>query len=137
MGLYKELLESYHSRHFLEEDGSLNLQTVVDYTTEILLKHGLKRTNEIQKIAEIYIYPQEYFCPINYDTGKISITPNTCSIHHYTASWYSKSEEYALELKRKFARFFPRKIAVILATTVAKIKYEGFSSCVKWVFKKR
>lgn len=137
LALYKELLAFYHTQHFLEKDGSLNLKTVVDYTTQILMNHGLKQTNEIQQIAKINIYPQEYFCPMDYDTGAITITPNTHSIHHYTASWYGKAENYALALKRKYVKIFPRKIAVILATAVSKIKYEGFFSCVKWVFKKR
>ena len=137
MEIYRELLESYHCRHFLEKDGSLNLKTVVDYTTEILVQHGLQNTEEVQNVAGIAIYPQDYFCPMNYDTGKITITPNTYSIHHYTASWYSNAENYALELKRKFVKFLPRKIAVVAATLISKIKYEGLSASVRWIFKKR
>lgn len=137
MEIYRELLESYHCRHFLEKDGSLNLKTVVDYTTEILVQHGLQNTEEVQNVAGITIYPQEYFCPMNYDTGKITITPNTYSIHHYTASWYSNAENYALELKRKFVVFLPRKIAAVVATLISKIKYEGLSASVRWIFKKR
>lgn len=135
--LFNELLEAYHTRHFLYEDGSFNQATVVDYTTEILKAHGLKNENTIQRIAGITVYPQEYFCPLDYDTGKLTVTANTYSIHHYTASWHSKSEEYALKLKRKYVKFLPRKIAVVLATAVAKTKHEGFSSCLKWLLKKR
>ena len=135
--LYRELLETYHKIHFINADGTMNLNTVVDYTTEVLLKYGLKNTNEIQLIAGINIYPQEYFCPMNYDTGELTITANTYSIHHYTASWYGKKEEFAHQLKRKFIKFLPRKIAVILATSVAKIKYEGLLSWLKWALKKR
>ena len=137
LALYQEIMESYHSRHFINPDGSLNLTTVVDYTTQILLAHGLRSSDVIEEVAGIRIYPRDYFCPMNYDTGEISITPNTHSIHHYSASWYTKAEEYAMELKRFYVKFLPRKIAVILATTVAKTKYEGFSSCVKWIIRKR
>lgn len=135
--LYRELLETYQNLHFINNDGTLNLKTVVEYTTEILLKHGLKDTKEIQQIAGINIYPEEYFCPMNYDTGEVILTENTYSIHHYTASWYNKTEEYSLYLKRKYIKFLPRKIAVILATSVAKIRYEGLLSWMKWVLKKR
>lgn len=135
--LYKELLETYHNLRFMNEDGTLNLNTVVDYTTKSLLKHGLKNTKEIQQIAGINIYPKEYFCPMSYDTGELTITTNTYSIHHYTASWYSETEKFAYQLKQKYIKFLPRKIAVILATSVAKIKYEGPTSWMKWVLKKR
>ena len=63
--LYREILDFYHKQHFINKDGNLNLNTVVDYTTEILLKYGLKNTEEIQQIAGINIYPKEYFCPIS------------------------------------------------------------------------
>lgn len=62
-------------------------KTVVGYTTDLLVKHGLRNLNEIQKICDIWIYPSEYFCPKSYLTAKINITPNTYSIHHYDASW--------------------------------------------------
>lgn len=87
LGLYKELLDAYNERHFKNEDGSFNLKTVVDYTTECLLLHGLKEENKIQNVAGIYIYPKEYFNPRDMDTGKLIVTDKTISIHHYSASW--------------------------------------------------
>lgn len=48
-------------------------------------------TARIQDVCGIKIYPMEYFCPINYKTGKMIITPNTRTIHHYAASWISQS----------------------------------------------
>lgn len=85
--LYREILEEYYSQHFKNEDGSLNLKTVVEYTTECLKRHGLRREAEIQKVGEIDIYPKEYFNPYDFDTGKFLITDKTVSIHHYAASW--------------------------------------------------
>ena len=87
LGLYKEMLDLYDTLHFKNSDGSLNLKTVVQYTTETLVKHGLKNTNQVQKCASIYIYPREYFCPKNIDTGKLEITENTYTIHHFDGSW--------------------------------------------------
>ncbi len=137
LGLYNELLKGYHTRHFINEDGSYNLKTVVSYTTEILLKHGLKNNNEIQFVAGLYIYPKEYFCPMDYQTGELKITDNTYSIHHYTASWYDESQRYALKLKRKYGLIMPKRMAAIVATAVAKIKYDGFGACLRWILKKR
>ena len=67
--------------------GGGNLKTVVQYTTEILCKHGLKDTNQIQEVAGVMVYPKEYFCPLR---GNImNMTKNTLTIHHYAGSWIS------------------------------------------------
>ena len=91
--LYKEILDYYSTLHFIKADGSYNLETVVSYTTNILIKHGLVNTNEIQQCAGIWIYPKEYFCPMDYDTKITNITLNTRSIHHYTSSWLGPKEK--------------------------------------------
>ena len=87
LGLYKEIIEKYATLHFINQDGSLNQTTIVTYTTELLCNYGLKAINSIQNIAGINIYPKEYFCPKDYRTGKLTITDNSVSIHHYTESW--------------------------------------------------
>ena len=88
LGLYKELLEYYNKLHFSMTDGSV--LTVVDHTSQILKRHGWIGNGDIERIKGIYIYPPEYFCPLDYTTGKLNITDNTYSIHWYTASWQSK-----------------------------------------------
>lgn len=99
LDLYREILDIYHMRHFLNSDGSLNTTTVVTYTTEILRKHGLQDKPGIQQVAGITIYPKEYFCPKDYVTGKLTVTPNTVAIHHYTASWFSKGTHLRMKLR--------------------------------------
>lgn len=110
LGLYKEMLDLYDILHFVNSDGSCNFKTVVEYTTEILCKHGLINSNEIQLCAGIWIYPKEYFCPMDYDSGKIRLTSNTKTIHHFSASWLSKKEKFRITVIRligdKPTRFF-------------------------------
>ena len=106
LGLYKEMLDLYDTLHFKNSDGSLNLKTVVQYTTETLVKHGLKNTNQVQKCAGIYIYPREYFCPKNIDTGKLEITENTYTIHHFDASWYSNCQKLKHNIKMVLVKMF-------------------------------
>ena len=91
--LYKEILDFYNSLEFINPDGTFNCKTVVYYTTEILLKHGLKAINDIQYVSGVYIYPEDYFCPLDFETGKLRITQNTISIHRYTGSWLNKKEK--------------------------------------------
>lgn len=87
---YKQVLDHYATVHFIKDDGSLNLTTIVDYTTMLLEKSGLKHIEDIQKCCNIYIYPKDYFSPL---CGKyINFTRNTRSIHHYMTSWQGKSK---------------------------------------------
>lgn len=86
-GLYAELLAKYATLQFLNEDGSHNLTTIVKYTTDLLVGHGLKATDDIQVVAGVTIYPKEFFNPLNDNTGKLEITPNTHSIHWYSKTW--------------------------------------------------
>lgn len=79
----RKILDFYEAKeHFAIEDG-----TVVDYTTDLLRKHGLVEEHRLQKVADITIYPADYFCPMDSTTGITTITPNTVSIHHYSCSW--------------------------------------------------
>lgn len=87
LDLYKELLDFYSNIHFIKEDGSYNQVTIVKYTTDLLVNHGLKNKNEIQLVANINIYPKDYFCPIDFRTGKKTITSHTVAIHHFSGSW--------------------------------------------------
>lgn len=100
LSIYQEMLDLYSKKKFINENGSLDLTTIVEYTTDILIKHGLKNKSGIQQIDNIYIYPKEYFCPIDYRTGKKNFTENTYSIHHYMASWHSKKEIFSLNLEK-------------------------------------
>lgn len=95
---YKEILEKYESLHFVNKDGSYNLTTIVDYTTDLLCKHGLQNVNEIQQVGDIYIYPVDYFCPISVHDGKLRITSNTRTIHHYAQSWQSPIRKYGRKI---------------------------------------
>ena len=91
MELYATFLDYYSKIHFKNPDGSNNIKNIVQYTTELLLKEGLENKKGIQFVKGVYIYPREYFCPINNVTKKMKKTSNTRTIHHYVGSWRDKS----------------------------------------------
>lgn len=95
MPIYKEMEELYGNLHFIKADGSLNQATIVEYTTDCLKKYGLRNIKGIQEVAGLKIYPSTYFCPISVADGKLRITSNTYSIHHYAQSWQSPFRKYA------------------------------------------
>jgi len=116
---FKEMLDLYATLRFINPDGTYNQKTIVAYTTEMLCKYGLKNMDEIQKCVDIWIYPKEYFCPLDYRTKEMKITRNTYSIHHYTASWYSKGQK-SLKIARQI---LGDKIALYIAQLLKKYRF--------------
>lgn len=114
LGLYAEILDIYSRLHFKRADGGLNLQTVVKYTTELLVSKGLKNVNGIQQVAGIRIYPKEYFCPMDYQTNKLEITEKTRSIHHFAASWHGGKHKLFGGVAKVIGRDAAHQIAVAL-----------------------
>ena len=84
-----EMINTYNNLNFLNSNGSLNLTTIVDYTTTYLNSNGLENKNEKQIVCDVVIYPIDYFCPIDMSTNELIITENTYSIHHFASSWLS------------------------------------------------
>ena len=111
LSFYREVLDDYEKSSFYNEDGTLNLYTIVQRTTDLLCKYGLKNTKDIQQVAGITIYPAEYFCPINMDNGKLQITSNTYSIHWYAASWVDRKSVFRGKVYRFINRSFGKNIA--------------------------
>lgn len=91
--LYKDILDLYAGLHFRNSNGTLNFKTVVQYTTEVLVRYGLACQSGLQSVGGISIYPKEYFCPIDYRTKECVITSKTVSIHHYAESWHGSKQK--------------------------------------------
>lgn len=115
---YKEMLALYQTLSFHNPNGSYNQKTVVAYTTEMLRKHGLTDSDKIQHCAGIWIYPADYFCPIDYTTKKLVITKNTRSIHHYAASWITRSQK----IYKMIERCIGKKYAQAISNTLKAIR---------------
>lgn len=98
MDLLNEILDFYANKNFINPDGQSCPETVVTYITDIFCKHGLKNTNEIQEINGFSIYPVDYFCPISTEDGKLRISANTRSIHHYDQTWQSPARKFGRKL---------------------------------------
>lgn len=105
LGLLKKLLDLYSTLHFVSEVEYKNQVTIVQITTKILCEDGLKNEGGIQFVDGVYIYPAEYFNPIDSITKRLRITENTRSIHHYAASWVKKTGK--MKLIKFIRRFIP------------------------------
>lgn len=104
--LYKEFLDYYTDKHFVKENGTLDMTTNVTIMTNILEKYGLVLNNCKQTINEWTLYPSDYFCPLDNSTGKLNITSNTCTIHWFAKSWVSKKDKNISRVTKVFHRIF-------------------------------
>lgn len=109
--LIKEILDSYNDRNFINLDGSFNLKTVVEYTTDILKTHGFIANGEFQTVEGMALYPKRYFCPLDYHTNKLSLTTETYTIHHYVASWQPLNQKFKIKLEHLFGIGFIIKLS--------------------------
>lgn len=114
--IYRKIIDYYNTIHFLKEDGTPNPITVVTHTTKILVESGLQNTNEIQKVSDIWIYPKEYFNPLDSLTGVMRTTSNTRTIHWYTMSWLNQSTR-----RKKLSRLLHRLISPKVTSEIRKM----------------
>lgn len=92
--IYKELCDIYLKLDFSSSGRGAAPETVVTYTTRLMCDKGLKNSAKIQQIGNVLIYPSEFFSPKSTEDGKLRITGNTRSIHHYDQSWQSPMRKY-------------------------------------------
>lgn len=100
-----DCLEYYRDKPFINADGTFNMKTlplIIEETLKekgYLLKdvHNVDEAISVNGTKEIPVFPTNYFSPKTFD-GKINITNNTVSIHHFAASWTSPTHR----ILRKF-----------------------------------
>ena len=95
-----EFLKDYDDIPFILPDGSLDLTPCPDRNTEALKRLGMDIDNRNQTFMDITFLPDEYLCPMDYYTGKKTITDKTYSIHHYSASWTNSVTKRTTRIKR-------------------------------------
>lgn len=114
--LYAEFIELY-SRLEFKKNSEGKYDTVVEYITQLLKDKGLKNISGVQCVDGIYIYPSEYFAPMDVITKDLRITSNTRSIHWYAGTWLPLHEK----IKKQLLLAMGSKLRSILRY----IKYRG------------
>ena len=125
----KKLYDKYNNSKF-NETGDLFDIAIPKQIEWLLNPIGLKLgSNEIQKLNDnVFVYPREYFYPLSYDMKNNIFTPNTKTIHHFSASWFSYFEKRDIWIKRhKLSKFrniiiLPSVCFCFLALGLNKIK---------------
>lgn len=113
---YERMLQMYGKERFIKTDGTYNNVTIVYYTTKELYNCGMKPSESMQEIDGIWIYPADYFCPMDSTTGIITKTKRTVAIHHYDCSWMDHNTlSFRIhQLKNCFYRIIGQKNAQLI-----------------------
>ena len=117
--LYKEVLDGFSALSYYLEDGQWNPYTMIPLVTDLLLQKGLKLDGKLQNVnvndnanssvpvdvpvdvPVVTIYSADYLCPMDSLTGKIELTNNTHTIHHYSMSWLPKITQWRVRVMRR------------------------------------
>ena len=88
----EEFEKTYHARHFLKEDGSMDLTVINDGFSRQAGEWGIDLTrNEYQETDEkIAVYPAAVFSAFDIRNWHENPSSVTCTIHHMDASWVDK-----------------------------------------------
>lgn len=97
----EDLLNDYNDKKFILPDGSFDKKTNTQMITELTIdKYGWKPKDEHQVLKEeLNIYPFEVFCAKDWVTGKIRISENTHTIHHFSGSWHTKTDKLKIRVQ--------------------------------------
>lgn len=102
--IIKQFLDYYEKRHFIRDDGTLNMMvmpvvinalckdlgyTFVDIKDE--KEYKIKRNEKT-----IPLYPPSFFSPKSYVTGRIHANETTYSIHNFKGSWTDSAQNTTL-----------------------------------------
>lgn len=101
--LATKMLEFYNAQEKFDASNLFKV-SIPRIITKILNKDGFDRTsNEVQKLRHgIMVYPREYFYPLSFNFKDNKFTDNTCMVHYFDASWFSKKERFRVKLNRTF-----------------------------------
>lgn len=113
---FREHIDAYRDKVFINEDGSFNMIACPYVATELLVEKGFVQNGQEQLVDNVRIFPTDCFNPFDSITGKLNKTNNTYSIHWYDASWSDISKS-----KLKFNRFIRRILGVNSLNNVKKI----------------
>ena len=128
----KEMLDFYQNQENFDIHNMFKY-SIPRVMTKILSDYGYDHTkNEIQELKHnISIYPREYFYPLSFNFKNNIFTENTCMIHYYDASWFSKKAKLKIKLNRIFGEknvdklnISLKKVKNLVKKVVLKILYK-------------
>jgi glycosyltransferase len=98
--IFKTFLDYYENRSFVQADGSYDTTpNPIPLSRICKEKYGMTNSPERQNLGDITVYPQEYFCAKSVIDGKIRVTENSYTIHHFEGTWQTPNEKLMKKIK--------------------------------------
>lgn len=88
----EEFEKTYHTRHFLGEDGSMDLTVINTGISRLAEEWGIDLTRDDYQETKhkTAVYPAAYFSAFDIKNWHENPSSVTCTIHHMDASWVDK-----------------------------------------------
>ena len=142
--LFKEIINGYNKKHFIKENGDIDISyTVCHYVTDIIKKCDIEDVDGYAYSIGFYIYPKEYFCPKDYETGFVDKTSDTRTIHHYSATWISPVQQRIHDIEKTYIKKYGVELgsyksrkATFAYRVINKIENKGIIGTIKFVIEK-
>ncbi len=84
------LLKDYDNIHFVRKNGTLDLTTNTERITQTTVKNYNVCLNGKKLITDDFVmFPFEYLCAKEWESGCIRRTEDTFTIHHFAKTWQS------------------------------------------------
>lgn len=122
--LFKILIDYYNEQDFIKANGMFNEIPIPTLMKQFISQRF--KSIPIQSPIEIkrdnstfFILPSDYFSPKSYLDGKLHLTSNSYSIHHYNASWLPKY----YQIEQQFWRILKCRNLKILTRIVNLFKH--------------
>lgn len=117
----KEILDYYGKIKHFEPEIMYNFANPV-IITKILKQYESTVNEQGVRIFDnnIYVYPRDYFYPINYNYSEKEYTKNTCMVHLFKATWTDRGEKRTIGIYRTFGPGLGKTINSII---------DGFFNC--------
>lgn len=132
----KRMLDMYEELSFVDFENAIDVISCPVHNTEAMKNEGFILNNTKQTINNITVYPTEYFCPKNNLSGKLVITENTHTIHHFDASWWTEKERLELRTQQKWAKILGIKIGGLVSSAAIVYKTDGLRGLLHEIRKK-
>lgn len=94
-----EQLKNYENRHFVKDDGSLDMTTNVQFISAKMRENGFVQNGVEQDYKDLHIFPVDYFSP-RHTTGEYIKTKNTYCEHKGLGSWTAAKGGWKVAVRR-------------------------------------
>ena len=107
LACFGELLERYHAKRFILENGRADTLPNPVIVTEVMKAHGLQANGARQRFGDGFeIFPADVFSAYDIAYQRLKITPGTVAVHHCMGTWQTGRERFRPKLKSILLRIF-------------------------------